>query len=259
MPSNHKWKKNIRNVPPTVLDRVRVLRSDSVVVGCVRRVSASDLAAGMFAHLGIGVHDARPAFDPEVLPRPATGRYSGWNVVGREEVLRDAPMTTKTWSIESPNYGDWHAGSHEVEFSKDVYQRVFHPLLFSPIRIDCTGHDVRQNAFVLRFRVGRVLDRKSQDFLDDLLFDLNLLQENVGNHGVFESSASAEDYLNTLYVNWELLPPGEREENIHRILSGLKMADPKIRARIDDRYDFLAKLKPESIVQGVSGFLRHPH
>ena len=39
------------------------------------------------------------------------------------------------------------------------------------------------------------------DFEDNLLFVLNLLQENVGNHGVYPAEAEISDYLKSLYVN----------------------------------------------------------
>ncbi|MCI0447175.1 hypothetical protein L0152_28705, partial [bacterium] len=64
-------------------------------------------------------------------------------------------------------------------------------------------------------------------------------------------------YLKTLYVNWEILPLGQREETITKILSGINSNDPKIRARLVDRYDFLQRLKPRNFIKGTSEFRRY--
>ncbi len=47
------------------------------------------------------------------------------------------------------------------------------------------------------------------DYADRFLFNLNLLQENVGAADVFPADAALADYLRSIYhtVGWELLPP----------------------------------------------------
>lgn len=97
-------------------------------------------------------------------------------------------------------------------------------------------------------------DRRSPDFAERLLFNLNLLQENVGNHDVFPPDASDADYLKTLYVNWELLPPGERDENIAKIFRSVRSDDPVVRQQLIERYDALEKLRPVQFVRGTNGF-----
>ena len=89
------------------------------------------------------------------------------------------------------------------------------------------------------------------------MFNLNLLQENTGNHGVFSINAGLSEYLKSLYVSWEILPPGEIEQNITRILTGIKSSDPKLRQKVTDRYKFLSSLKPRNFVQGTSRFQRY--
>src|SRR5207244_7366159 len=100
------------------------------------------------------------------------------------------------------------------------------------IAIEQIGQDARSRAHIFKFTVDEVLNRKRRKFRSNLLAALNLLQENVGNHGVFESNASEEEYLRTLYVNWEILHRGEREENLRRILSVVHSDDPQVRERI---------------------------
>jgi hypothetical protein len=66
-----------------------------------------------------------------------------------------------------------------------------------------------------------------------------------------------DDYLATVYVGWEILPPGERDANIARILSWLRNPSEEVKRKIIDRYDTLLKLKPSAFVAGTSGFQRY--
>ena len=52
-----------------------------------------------------------------------------------------------------------------------------------------------------------------------LLFHCNLLQENCGDCNLFPADSSNADYIATLHVNWELLPPGNLENNINFLLA----------------------------------------
>lgn len=74
---------------------------------------------------------------------------------------------------------------------------------------------------------------------------------------MYATDASYDDYLKSLYVSWEILPIGELEETVTRILSGVKNSDPQIRAKLVERYRFLLSLKPQNTIQGTSGFARY--
>lgn len=105
--------------------------------------------------------------------------------------------------------------------------------------------------------MDHVLDRTSPQFDDDLRYALNLLQENAGKVDVFASDAPLDEYLGTIYVDWELLPPGERDADIARILSGFGRATPEVRQKLTERYDLLVSLFPQAFVTGSSGFRRY--
>lgn len=250
------WRRNLLKVPPGILQRARSFGKDQCQAACVKQIRAVDLQAGVYAHIGLSYDDA-VACPEQALPLPTTGRYSSYNVHGREVVLRDEPMTTKSWSLTSPNYGDWSKGSHESVVHRDVYRRDNWSPWFLTIRIACIGKDILGQWYTFRFTVDRVLDRRSPDFLDDLLYDLNLLQENVGNHNLYESDAPVEEFLKTLYVNWEILPPGERDNNIARIVAGLRPGDQRAKALVVERYLLLERLRPRCFVKGTSGFARY--
>jgi hypothetical protein len=251
--STKPWKQSLRAVPRNILEAVSHFASDAIVVACVRRIPKSQVEEGVYAHLGIHWNEGKATFPAEIVPDRRNGRYSSFNIDGRSIRRVDLPMITRTYSVETPNYGDWSLGSHEVSWDRQVYQRDFIPPRELAIKIELVGEEVQSQALVLKFTVDEVLDRRAADFGDRLLFNLNLLQENVGNHGVFESAASLNAYLKTLFVNWEILPPGERDENIAKIFRTLPSSDPQTRQQITQRYDLLARLKPERFVRGTNG------
>jgi len=88
-------------------------------------------------------------------------------------------MVTKTFSAETPNWGDWSNGSHEISWDRDVYQRDFIPPKELEISIELlTTEPGESPVFVFRFRVEEVLNKKAADFEASLFSNLNLLQEN---------------------------------------------------------------------------------
>lgn len=227
---------------------------DACVVACLRKITRQELQDGVFAHLHMKWNEDQVSFPETIIPDWGNGSYSKANLEGKVIVLKDLPMVRKTYSMDTPNYGDWSNGSHEVSFDRDVYQRRYIPPRELGIKISQVAFDPGADAIVFRFTVDEVLDRSASDFHERLLFNINLLQENVGNHDVFEADASLDDYLKTLYVNWELLPPGEREDNLAKIFRTVKSDDLRIRGEITARYDFLERLKPTQIIRGTNGF-----
>lgn len=251
------WKKNLRSIPESILVRINSFTKNDCVVSCPIKISADDISSGKFKHLGINLLDGRLEFPDKILPPAHIGKYSSRNLYGYDIVYRNDPKITKTWSIESPNYGDWSKGSHDTDFSREVFRREYRAPKFLPIVIEQVGEDIKDHSYVFKFTVDEVLDKSSKDFSDNLFFDLNLLQENTGNHGVYESGTPYSEYLQTLYVNWEILPPGEDEDNIRKILVGVNPQNRRLRDKIVERYNFLKDLKPLNYIKGQNGFQRY--
>lgn len=257
---------NYRNMPERILKRLSSLPQDELVVACVKKILAADIVAGKFSHLGVTMQEGVPVFPERQIPNPRIGRYTRWNAQGVELVLKDLPMVTKTYSVDTPNWGDWSYGSHTIEWDREVYQREFFPPKQLELGIELLGEEATaggQQLFVFKFTVIETLSRKtlrfknSPNIRNDLFFNVNLLQESVGAANVFPSTASREDYLKSLYVDWEILPPGEREGNITRILSGVKAPTPELRRKVAERYDLLLRLRPEAFITGSSGLRRY--
>jgi hypothetical protein len=111
--------------------------------------------------------------------------------------------------------------------------------------------------YTFKVSVDEVLNRHSRGFESALLYDLNILQENTGTADVFASSASTADYLGTLFVQWEILPPGEREQNIATILRGIHGIGDNQKRDLEQRYRVVEGLHPQDFVVGLSGFRRY--
>jgi hypothetical protein len=251
--------KNFRKIPGHIKDKIATIKSSTIKVGCVARLRVADVAAGEYEHLSISIKDGKPVFPASIVPDGDAGRYSDANANGQEVVRKDLPMVTKTYSFEVPNWGDSYNGTHDVDIDRDVYQREFVPPTENEIEIELVGEEGAEEdkSLVFRFIMDQPLDKDAEDFAHDLFRLLNIMQENIGEADVFDSNASTEDYLRTKYVNWEIIPPGERDTIIARIVAGMKANDPEIQKRIAERYDFLAKMKPQAYIQGHGGFRRY--
>ena len=251
------WKKNLRSIPESILTRLDSFKKNDYVVACPIKISLDDLISCKYKHLGITVVNGKIEFPEKIIPSAHIGKYSARNRFGYEKVFKNEPKITKTWSIESPNYGDWSKGSHDTDFSREVYRREYVAPKLIPILIEQVGEDIKDRSYVFKFVVDEILDKKAANFKDALFFNLNLIQENTGNHGVYESKTPYSEYLQTLYVNWEILPPGEDEDNIRKILAGVDPQNRRLKEKLIERYNFLRDLNPLNYIKGQNGFHRY--
>jgi hypothetical protein len=251
------WKKNVRKIPPSIFRRLNGFQEDQVVAAVVRKIPLSTIAAGIYKHVGISTEAGQdPTIPPFIVPLADQGKFSERNVHGWEVVRKDLPLVPKTVTFETPNWGDWSNGSHETEWTRDVYQREFHSPPELAIKMELLAAEPGLDPhYIVKFQVADVLNQSHPEFEDLLLFDLNLLQENVGACDVFKADADLPDFLQTITVEWEILPPGDRKGNLARILSG-RPPDETTRA-VTARYDTLAALKPQNFINGQSGFRRY--
>jgi hypothetical protein len=253
-----KWKKNFRNIPDQISKKVAELNKDDITVAAVKKIKAADITSGVYNHIGISIQDGNLTYKSEIVPSPQNGRYSEFNVNGQEKKRTDLPMVTKTYSWEVPNFGDSFKGTHEVTREREVYRIDFTPPQNLRIKVELIGKEEKGDIFyVLKFSTSAVLNRSDRNFNKDLMFNINFIQENTGVANIFQSDATHSDYLKTVFVSWEILPPGEREETVNRILSGMRNVDPEVKKKLIGRYELLDKLKPIAYIQGSSGFQRY--
>ena len=250
-------KKNVRKVPGPIARKLKGLPRH-VVAGVAKVFTLDELRRGRLRHLGVRVkRDGTLVLpvDGKAIPPDESGRYSRRNVEGEEVVRRDLPLETRYNSIESPNWGDAATyGTHTVDLPYERYPREHIPPRFSAIKV--AQGSARAGNVSLVFEVEEVLDRKARGFKDRLLECLNLLQENVGACGIERAGARPGDYVASLSVSWEILPPGTKEEALRRIFRGRRPSREE-REQAAERYDFLKSLSPQSFVYGMSGVARY--
>jgi len=209
-------KQNYRKIPADVLAKITKLAVDDIIVACVKRLKPEDVAR--YAHLNLKLENGIIVIPQPVIPPARMGKFSDTNVNGKEVVRRDLPMTTKTVIIEAPNWRGY--GTHDVWQSRDVYQRDFIAPKELTLSMELLTQDPNGTGFTVKFAVDEVLSRAAADFDTELLYNLNIMQENVGAVDVFASAATLADYVKTIHVDWEILPPGKLDEVLERMLQG---------------------------------------
>ena len=63
-------------------------------------------------------------------------------------------------------------------------------------------------------------------------------------------------YLETLHVEWDILPPGSVDEVLTRLFRG-RVPSAEERDTVKERYEFFTSLNPQKLVYGNSGFQRY--
>lgn len=249
-------KKNIYKIPGQILKKLETIDGKEVIVGCAVKFKAEDLASGELKHLGIVLTEKGLNLPTSIIPPDSQGKYSDRNINGFEVTRKDLPKETHYHSVETPNWGDSYNGTHTVDLPHEKYPRDFH----SPreLEIFMKAQDVRPGlpTYIISFQVQEVLSKNDDKFNDYLFDNLNLLQENVGAFGVQEATMPLADYVKSLHVSWEILPPGTLEETIQRVFRG-KTPNQQLRDVTTERYNFFQSLNPKNLVFGSSGFRRY--
>lgn len=250
------WKKNIRKVPQKILSKLNVIEGPHIVVGCVKRIKRESIGKGQYSHLGIELNEGRLICQQSIAPSSDQGKHSYWNINGKEIVRKDLPKETHYNLVDAPNYGDSYYGTHTVALPYEKYPRDFIAPRNTTINIECADTSNDLTHYVIKFELSEILDRDSNEF-DNRLFDcLNLLQENIGDCGIEQAGITLHDYIQTLHVEWDILPPGTIQEAIDRIFHGRQPTEQESQI-INERYDFFLSLNPQNLVYGRSGFQRY--
>lgn len=246
-------KRNLLKIPKNILDRIRSYDQDDVVVACVKLLKPEDIAN--YSHLGIELENGQLKLPESFVPDPEVGRFSRANVEGYEKKRKDLPKVPKEYSFEAPDWGDWSNGSHTVSWVRDVDQKDFYPP--KEVELSVTLLEEKDGGYVVKFAVEQVINRRTDDFEQELLYNLNILQENIGAANVFPSAATLAEYTATVQVEWQILPPGTVDDVVQRMLQGKRRVTPEQEEIMKERITVMSELEPESYVTGSDGFLRY--
>jgi hypothetical protein len=189
-----------------------------------------------------------------VLPPAKFGKFADRNRNGWEVKRTDLPKIIKSFSWETPNFGDaFTYGTHTHYRDRQVYQlEVFEPRLF-PIKIELLNSPEAEAALI-KFEVGQLLNKRSAGFETDLLFCLNLLQESTGVSGVYASEATREDFIGTVHLDWEVFPPGKADELIAFIKKNSGGLSPQKAGVVAERIKLFGTLPVKQFIYGSGSF-----
>ena len=244
-------KRNLLKIPPAILESIQTFDQDDVVAATVKQITTENVAD--YEKLGLKFSEGGLVMPTRKPPNPSAGKYSHANVHGKEIKRKDLPKISKDighWA-ESWGSGSYHWVSNE----RMVYQKDLIPPKEVELSVELAKH---QGAiYFVKFAIEQVINRRTPNFESELLYNLNLLQENVGSVGVYPSTTSFEEYAATVHVDWQLLPPGSAEEVLEKMLSGKRPVAETDQKEMRTRIKVLLKLRPVAFVTGSDGFLRY--
>ncbi|MFC6647279.1 hypothetical protein ACFQBQ_17220 [Granulicella cerasi] len=246
-------KRGMRKVPLFIETRLGSLGND-FRVAVVQRINIERIKAGDYAHVGLTHQNGSIGTAGPLLLGVDFGRYAKRNIEGQTVVRRDLPKIEKKICYVNPRpFGN--PPPCDVTQFRMVWQREH----FDGPRhlIEAVVLLAGDESCIVRFNITTALSALNVDIDRELLLALNLLQEAVGGINVFPPEATVEEYLDTIQVKWEILPAGERESNIRKILSSMRPTSQDsledLERRANERYDFLESLSPRNIVRGTGG------
>lgn len=245
-------KRSFRKIPESISAKADKIADDEIVVGTLLKLTRAQLAEGRLAGIGVRSPDDLPVHDEppsESQGRIARRNQSGWNVV-----RRDLPKVDKIFTFYAPNFGDSSKGEHEVVQVRKVYQRdeFLPPALTVSAKIIEAASGL-EDVFFVRAQVVQAIEKSDKDAL---LFALSLCQETFGDVDVHAPTDDDVDYLKAVVVDWEILPVGDKEDAMRRLLSPIPGARrPPVMDK--ERVDFFRKVDPDHYVKGTSGFTRY--
>lgn len=113
-----------------------------------------------------------------------------------------------------------------------------------------------EGGFIFKFGLDCVLNRNDVDFDEDLLFCLNILQENTGVCDIDRSDKTREAYVATTLVDWEIFPPGSLDRFLAKAKAGIGRGSDEANQVIDERVAEFRRLSPGRYILGKGGFNR---
>ena len=157
-------KKNVhfRRIPDYIEQELRSIESQHVIAAAIINASMAEISRGKYRHLGIRFNDGNLVVPESISPDKLAGIYARRNRNGIVWVLRNLPKITKTYSFESPNFGDPDKGYHTTYWSRKVYQRRLEPPRDWELSLSIISQD--EESVRIKVAINAILDRQHPDF-----------------------------------------------------------------------------------------------
>ena len=240
---------HFRRIPDYINQELNGIKAPFVVVSTTLKLSLDDIARGNYKKLGVTLSNGLVSHSPSLVPHVANGYYSKYNRYGRNIILKHLPKVYKTYHWETPNFGDSSKGYHDNSRTVLTWQRKF----IAPRDWALSFQILKQTEdyILMKVSINTILDRNQESFISDLFFAINLLQENAGDCHVLDANATTEDYLRVTKLGWEIFPQGCLDRAVEKVKGQIRNITPEKAKRINDRAQFMARLKPIEYFVGV--------
>lgn len=243
------WKKSFRSIPASIEARIAKMESKHVQILAGKAISLDDIDAGEYEHLALTTENLKLGNRWDILPDPTTGRTSTRNLEGWEIIRKDLPKYKKYFYQDIPIYGDAaRNGWATAAIPREVYHRDQIPPYLLQLKI-FIQENLDQNRFGVVFSIDQVFDRDSPTFLEDILFGLNLIQENTGVIGIVP--AENPEYAFTTTLKWSVFPPGDVEKLATAWLG--EKVEGERRDTVLERLQLFEQFKPVEYLKGMGG------
>jgi hypothetical protein len=245
--------KNFRRVPNQIIERLQNFSLDDVVIATAKRLRPEDIQK--YSHLGLGIANGNLIVPEPFVPNASAGKYSKINIEGLDYKRIDLPKIQKEICFFASG---WKSRStHLVCNTREVYQVDF--VRPKEVELSITLLEEGDGLYLIKFAIEQVINKHSPDFKEEILYNLNILQENVGSVDVFPSQATLADYAATIRVEWELLAADQlgASEAVTQLLAGKRHLTAEQRLIMEERIAIFKRLRPTHFICGSSGFVRY--
>jgi len=252
-------KKNFRKTPAAILQKIEEFESDFIVAS-VLDLTEDDLKKPLFSDFNFSIENGQLSYTSEFVPTNLKGTYSKRNIDGYRIYLPNSPKIYKRYYAgERSIFGDSSKGTFSLYIPRMVraYENIPPKEISLMVELLETRLENNITHYIIKISTNQVLNSRIANFDQELFFSINLLQENIGSVDVYDSSTTYAEFIGTLHVEWELLPPGEADEDLNRITRNLRNITPERLQEISDRSLFIREQKPLYNIYGKSGMLRY--
>lgn len=244
-------RKNIhfRRIPNYIEQELQRAQSQHITVTAIIQTSKAEISNGKYRKFGISINKNGELEMPETfLPDSSYGLYAKRNLEGKIHKLKKLPKITKTFWMDTPNFGDPDKGYHDTYINRKVYQVRLEPpryweIVFS--KLSENGNDIK-----IKAQINTTLNKENNSFNEDLLFAINLLQEQFRDCHVFNTNITNEEIRNNTVVGWEIFPPGDRDKSITIIKGRIRNLTPERQKEILYRVRVMNELQPIGQIVG---------
>ena len=239
---------HFRRIPDYIEQELRSIESQHIIAAAIINASNAEISRGAYHHLDICINEGKVTCPEVIYPEKLSGIYARRNRNGIVWIFKNLPKNTKTYSFESPNFGDPYKGYHTTYWSREVYQRRLEPPRDWELALKVISQDEKHVR--IKVAINTILDQNHPDFRKDLFFAVNLLQEQCRDCHVFDNTVTDEKLSLVTTVGWEIFPPGTMDRTLSEITKRLHNPTSERLHEIQKRTNVLNRLHPTEYILG---------